>query len=125
MARYLKIDRRFYGEDGLVSLYRGDDWSFYGQVVDRIGTYETHVDLSGYSVTGYVPSVTGGVELPLTAATGACGTLSLTLPAAESPQAELMNGQAMYVVMQDSMGKLQTVPTIDESIAVLDRGFPA
>ena len=125
MARVLKYDKKFYGDDGLLSLYRGDDWSIYGKVVDRVGSYETEVDLSAYSATAYFPSATGGPDLPTSAVTGSCGTLTVSMPAAQTPNVQTNSaGEGAYVVLQDSQGKLTTVTTIDESIAVLDRGFP-
>lgn len=125
MSRVLKFDRKFYGDDGLLSLYRGDDWSIYGTMVDRVNGYETLVDLSQYSVTGYFPSVTGGSDVPAMAATGSCGVLTISLPAASTQLVlDNQNGQGMYVVTQDGMGNLQTVSTIDDAIAILIRGFP-
>jgi hypothetical protein len=124
MARVLKLDKKFYGEDGLLSLFRGDDWEVYGKVVDRVSGYETEVDLAPYSATGYVPSASGGPDLPLAAATGGCAVLTLSMPAASTPLvAENSGGAGIYVVLQDSMGRLQTVPTIDQAVAVLDRGM--
>jgi hypothetical protein len=125
MSRVLKFDRKFYGDDGLLSLYRGDDWSIYGTVVDRVNAYETLVDLSQYGATGYFPSATGGADLPATAITGSCGVLTISLPAATTPLVQSSTGgEGAYIVLQDSMGNLTTVPTIDQALAILDRGFP-
>lgn len=126
MARVLKLDRKFYGDDGLLSLYRGDDWSVYGKVVDRVGSYETGVDLSAYGVTGYMPSASGGADLPIQAATGSCGTLSLSAAKALTVSVQPNSGgEGIYVVLADAMGNLTTVPTFDQAVAVLDRGFPS
>lgn len=123
MARVLRLDKKFYSDDGLLSLYRGDDWSFYGKVVDRVGSYDTEVDLFLYSATAYFPSATGGPDLPTTAATGSCATLTISMPKTSTPNvATNVAGIGAYVVTQDAQGNLETVPTIDQAIAILDRG---
>lgn len=126
MARVWKLDRRQYGDDGLVSLYRGDDWNIYGTVVDRVGSYETLVDLSAYSVTGYFPSASGGSDIPAPAVTGSCGVLTVSLPKAQTPDVlTSTGGEGLYVVFEDNTNKLQTVTTFDDAVAILDRGFPS
>jgi hypothetical protein len=125
MSRVLKLDKKFYGEDGLLSLYRGDDWAIYGTVVDRVLGYETLVDLLPYSAVAYFPAATGTTDLPAIAVSGGCGVLAISLPAASTPLAQTnTGGQAIYVVLTDGSGKQQTVTTIDEAVAILDRGFP-
>lgn len=124
MSRVLKFDKKFYGDDGLLSLYRGDDWDIYGTVVDRVNGYETLVDLSQYGVTGYFPSATGGSNLPASAVTGSCGLITVSMPAASTPFVQTnTGGEGAYLILEDSMGRLQTVPTIDQAIAILDRCF--
>lgn len=123
MARILKIDRKFYGDDGMASFYKGDDISFYGKIIDRVNGYDTGVDLSPFSATGYFPSVTGNVQLPCTAVTGDCGTLTVLIPKAQSVQlATNGSGEDFYVILQDGAGNLQTVSTVDAAIAILNRG---
>ena len=125
MARVLKLDRAQYGDDGLLSLYRGDDWSVRGSVVDRVNGYETPVDISELGVTGYFPSASGGPDLPVMAATGSCSQLVVTLPADQTPNVQLTSaGVGIYVVTQDMSGKLETIRTLDQAVVVLDRGFP-
>lgn len=124
MARVIKLDKRQYADDGLLPLFRGDDWSVIGKVVDRVGSYESEVDMSPYSATGYFPAATGGSDLPVSAATGECGSVTISVPKEVSPNIALSNGIGAYIVLQDQSGNLQTVPTIGTDIAVLDRGFP-
>lgn len=124
MSLVWKLDRPQYGPDGLVTLYRGDDWNLTGKIVDFINGYEQPVDTSQYSATGYFPSATGGPDLPCAAATGACGSLAVQMPAASTPLVQVSSGgEGAYVVVSDGQGKLTTVPMIDQSIAILDRGF--
>lgn len=126
MSRILKLDKKFYSDDGVVPLFRGDDWNLLGKVVDRAGNYETGVDLSPYSATAYFPSASGGPDLPAMAATGSCGSLTISMPAASTPNVQSnVGGIGAYVVLKDSQGNLTTVPTVDQAIAVLDRGFPS
>lgn len=125
MSRVLKLDRKFYGDDGLLSLFQGDDWAIFGKVVDRVGSYETGVDLSLYSASAYFPSATGGADLPAAAATGQCSLLTISMPAISTPNVMLnTGGEGIYIVLEDAQGHLQTVPTIDQGIAILQRGFP-
>lgn len=126
MSRVWKLDRSQYGDDGLLSLFRGDDWSVFGTVVDRVNGYETLVDLSGLAVTGYFPSASGGPDLPALAVTGSCGVLTVSLPAASTPLVlDSTGGIPLYVVTQDRSGRLVTVPTRDEGVVIIDRGLPS
>ena len=124
MAKVLKLDRKFYGDDGLLSLYRGDDWQISGTVVERINGYETILDLSPYTAQSFFASATGGSDIPASAATGAGGLVTISIPAASTPLVSLSSGSGAYIILQDVQGKMQTIPTSDDSIAVLDRGFP-
>lgn len=124
MAIRWKLDREQVGPDGLITLFRGDDWNVVGKLVNLIGSYEQPVDASQYSATGYFPSATGGADLPALAATGSCGALSVQYPAISTPSVQVSSGgEGPYVVLQDSQGKLTTVPTIDQNMAILDRSF--
>lgn len=125
MSLVWKLNKTQYGPDGLVSLFQGDDWNLDGKVVDLIGSYEAPVDMSPYAATGYFPSASGGADLPFPAATGVCGSLAVSVPAA-SGALVLQNtgGSGAYVVVQNQMtGKLQTIPTIDQAVVILARGF--
>lgn len=122
MSLVWKLDPENYGVDGLVSLYRGDDWSLAGKLVDLIQGYERPVDTSLYSASGFFPSASGGPDLLAPAATGACGAVVVTLDQGQTPNVALSSGQGAYVVVADSGGKLTTVPTSDQAVAVLDRG---
>lgn len=122
MALVWKLDQPQYGPDGLVSLYRGDDWRLSGKVIDLINGYEKPVDTSPFSVTGYFLGVTGNA-LPFPGVTGACGALSVAVPAASSPLMSETNGEGAYVVVTDvNTGLQQTIPTLDQSVAILTRG---
>lgn len=124
MALLLVLDKTQYGPDGLVTLYRGDDWKLTGKVVNQIGSYEQPVDTSQFSVSGFFPSASGGPDLPAVAATGSCGAIAISLPAASTPLIQVSSGgEGAYIVVQDAMGKLQTIPTRDQAIAILDRCF--
>jgi hypothetical protein len=124
MALVWKLDQPQYGPDGLVTLYRGDDWNLTGKVINLINGYEQPVDTSAYSATGYFPSASGGPDLPCAAATGACGSLAVSLPAASTPLVQVSSGgEGAYVVVADGMGRLQTIPMVDQSLAILDRQF--
>lgn len=124
MALVWKLDRPQYGPDGLVTLYRGDDWNLTGKVVNLIGSYEQPVDMSQYSASGFFPSASGGPDLPAVAATGTCGALSVQMPAASTPLVQVSSGgEGAYVVVADGQGKLTTIPMIDQSLAILDRQF--
>lgn len=124
MSRVLKLDRAQYGDDGLLSLYRGDDWSIKGTLVDRVNGYETLVDASSLAVTGYFPSASGGPDLPAMAATGACGVVTITMPAASTPLVDVnTGGEGIYLVTQNG-SLIHTVPSQDDAVVVIDRGFP-
>lgn len=117
-----KLDQPQYGPDGLVALYRGDDWRLSGKIVDFINGYEKPVDTSAFSVTGYFGGVTGNA-LPFAGVTGACGALSVVVPAASSPLLGETNGEGAYVVVTDvNTGLQQTIPTLDQAVAILTRG---
>lgn len=124
MARILKVDGKFYGDDGLVSLFRGDDWSLQGKIVDRVNGYETPVDLSAYSASAFFPSASGGPDVLALAVTGQCSALAISLGKADTPGVQTnVGGEGIYVVLKDNAGNLQTVPTFDQAISVQDRGF--
>lgn len=122
MSLVIKLDKPQYGVDGLVNLYRGDDWNLTGKLIDQIGSYEEPVDSSQYSVSGFFPSATGGPDIYAQASTGTCGSISVVLPADQTPLVQLSDGVGAYVVIKDVSGNLTTVPTRDQSIAVVDRG---
>lgn len=123
MALVWKLDRPQYGLDGMVSLYRGDDWNLSGKLINQIGDYEEPVDASAYSVSGFFPALSGGADLLAPAATGSCGLITVSMPAASTPLVqENTGGEGAYIVIFDGV-KLQTVPTRDQAIAILDRGF--
>jgi hypothetical protein len=89
-----------------------------------VNGYETLVDASVLGVTGYFPSATGGPDLPAMAATGMCGIVIVTMPAASTPLVQVSTGgEGVYLVTQ-SGSLVRTVPTDDDSVVVLDRGFP-
>lgn len=124
MALVWKLDRPQYGLDGLVSLYRGDDWRLSGKLINQIGDYEEPVDASIYSVSGFFPALAGGSDILAPAVTGSCGLIVVSMPAVSTPLVqENTGGEGAYIVVQDNMGKLQTVPTRDQALAILDRGF--
>ena len=123
MSLVWKLDQPQYGPDGLVSLYQGDDWNLTGKVVNRINGYDQPVDTSAYAATGYFPSASGGPDLPFSAVTGDCGVIAVQVPAASSPLVlASTGGEGAYVVVQDHQGKLQTIPTVDQAVAILMRG---
>ena len=122
MSLVWKLDRPQFGPDGLVSLFRGDDWNLSGKVINLINGYEQPVDVSPYAATGYFSSASGGPDLPFPAVTGACGVLAVQVPAASSPLVqESTAGVGVYVVVE-SGGLLQTIPTYGEPVAIRDRG---
>lgn len=124
MSLVLILDKPQYGPDGLVTLYRGDDWNLTGKVVNQIGSYEEPVDVSNLAVSGFFPSASGGPDLLAPAATGSCGSVSITLPATSTPLVQVnTGGEGPYIVVADQSGKLTTVPTRDQAVAILDRGF--
>ena len=124
MSLVWKLDKPQYGPDGLVTLFRGDDWSLSGKVVNLIGSYEQPVDTSQYSASGYFPSASGGPDLPAAAVTGSCGSLTVQMPAVRTPFVQVSSGgEGAYVVVQDQQGKLTTIPMLDQSLAILDRQF--
>ncbi len=126
MSLVLLIDKPQYGPDGMVTLYRGDDWNLAFKVVNRIGSYDQPVDTTTFEgATGFFPSASGGPDLPAESAdTGPCGALNVVMPAASTPLVEVSSGGlGPYVVIEDSDGNLKTIPTVDQSLAILDRAF--
>lgn len=124
MSLVIKLDKPQYGPDGLVTLYRGDDWNLTGKIINQIGSYEAPVDASQFSASGFFPSASGGPDILAVAATGACGSIVVSLPAASTPLVQVSSGgEGSYIVVQDQQGKLTTIPTRDQAIAILDRAF--
>lgn len=121
MSLVWKLDQPQYGPDGLVALYRGDDWRLSGKVVDLINGYEKAVDVSPFAVTGYFPSATG--QTSFAGVTGACGALAVVVPASASLLLAETNGEGAYVVVTDvNTGLQQTIPTLDQAVAIMTRG---
>lgn len=124
MSLVLKLDKPQYGPDGLVTLYRGDDWNLTGKLINQIGSYEEPVDSSLYSVSGFFPSASGGPDILAPATTGSCGSISVNMQAASTPFVQTnTGGEGAYVVIADQSGTLTTVPTRDQAVAIIDRSF--
>ncbi len=130
MSRVWKLDRRQYDSYGQLPLYRGDSWAVSGTVVDRVNGYETLVDMSLYSVTGFFPSnlppCCTGTPAPISVpgVTGSCGVVVAAVQSTVTPNAELTTeGQGVYLVLEDQYGNIQTVPTSDNGVVILDRGM--
>jgi hypothetical protein len=124
MALRWILDRPQYGPDGLVTLFRGDDFLLTGKIVNLIGSYHEPVDVSQYAVSGFFPSASGGPDILAPAVTGPCGAISVSLPAASTPFVQCFTGgEGPYVVAADSSGRLTTIPTSDQALAIVDRAF--
>lgn len=124
--QYLKLDKRQYGKDGLISLIRGDDWSIEGQIFDIYSNYQHDVSLAGHTLRAFMPA-TGGtaVEAAVTVVDESCGKIKVDLAASGTEIAELSDdGLSFFVLVCNTFSNTtKTVETHDEPLQIRDRAF--
>lgn len=127
MAKFLVLDKRHYDpQTGLIPLRRGDDWTLAGQCIEKKGTYQSPVDLTGGAATAFFPDPTGlsPVAATVVFSDAAQGLVSINLPAVDTPNVGLAEGgSSMYLVFRDTGGNTLTMETPDDALEIKDRGF--
>lgn len=124
MSKFIQFNKENYDADGLITVYRGDDWLIKGKIKDRVGSEDLDVDLTGTTgASGFVPAASGGFMACLaTVVDSLAGIISLSVPAANSPNAQAsQSGAAPYIILSSSAG-IQTLTPLDAPLRVLDRG---
>lgn len=128
MAKILVIDKKHYLGGGLAPLRRGDRWVIDAKIVDRLGTYETPVDLTGVPATGFFPAADAedtdaAIAVSGTILNAEAGTVRFTVEPEETDLVSIADqGVSMYATLATADG-LQTVETNDSPFEIKDRGF--
>lgn len=123
MARYLKLDPDQYGVDGLIPLYRGDDWALTGRVIELDQGIEREVNLSSVvGATGMIPAASGGqAVLQLDVVDADCGKIVLSLGAAQTPEIRLSDVGVSPVIVLEEGANLHTLTSVDQALKIQDR----
>lgn len=128
MAKVIEFDKKFVARDGLVEMVRGDDISLECYIVQESGSYKEILNLGdlGYvGATGWFKPQDSTMEaVKSVVSLNTCPKLIMDIPASGS---ELLyknqNGEDMFMVLEDSSGKFETIFTNNQPLAVIDRGF--
>lgn len=123
MAKFIQLDDAVF-LNGAAQLFRGDDWSLPGKIVDVVdGVYSRDVDMTGISATAYFPAATGGAPVSgnVQFLTQEVGKFNIQVPAAYTPQ--VATGQlGFYILTQvGATGAQATYAMTDALLNVQDR----
>lgn len=130
MAKVIEFDRKHF-RDGIIRLSRGDYWNLTAQITEYFGSYSQPLDLAEkdiVGVSGFFQPDTNKTELdaiPSIVNTDDCsGPFSVVMPAASGELVRKSeNGVDIYFKIEDASGRIETVYTENQPIAVIDRGF--
>lgn len=124
MAKYLKLNEDQYGVDGMVRLYRGDDWALSAKIVDLTQGLESAVDLTGLiAASAFFPGALGFIQATWTVVDAPKGLVTISMAASGTPAVDLnTDGISPLVVLQEPTG-LQTLVATDQPIVVQDRSW--
>lgn len=125
MAKFLILDKKHYDpKTGLIPLRRGDDWVLQGQVMEKKGTYQSPVDLTGGAATAFFDGEGPDVTTAVTFLDASQGLVEVELDELTSPDVALAEGgTSMYLVFSDTNGVTTTIETPDQPLEIKDRGY--
>lgn len=123
MSRIIQIDAKYFSIDGLVPLYRGDDWSIEVRFLQRQLNYLQPVDMTGSTVTAYFPTTGTSIAASVDFTCQTQGTAYINLPASGTSLVKLNStGMDLYAV-EVASGIIQTYTTENQPVEILDRPY--
>ena len=110
---------------GVVTLYRGDQWNLNFQLVNQVGGVNVAADMTAASgVTGFFPAATGGVlGIPCTAIDVGHGFYRCVVPSNLSSDAALASDASSWYAQALTPNGLQTFATPDMPLVINDPMF--
>lgn len=125
MAKYIVFDKDLFGIDGNIPLFRKDDWTLRGEIVDGLGKCKRIFDLTGYSASAFFPAASGGpVSFPVNIVAPKAGRFELEVPGSASSGIALAEqGTSLYFTLDNSTDNITTVETPYEPLEIRDRYF--